>query len=223
MATTHGAAAHPPDGRSVRWAAHRAARREELVVAAANAIAEHGPGVHLGDIAAAAGVSKPVLYRYFSDKDDLLAATTRWVADRIVAAVTEVLRTPDVAPREAVRRAVGAYLAEVEQHRNVFLLAVRHHTQGVDGSVADGKTAAADVLTRVLDRSLGAAGADTGGAEPWAHAVVGVGISMAEWWLERGTVGRDVVEEHLAAFIWHAFDGLSREYGLSGAENVTQS
>ncbi len=223
MATTGGAAAHHTDGRSVRWAAHRAARREELVVATAGAIAEHGPDVHLGEIAAAAGVSKPVLYRYFSDKDDLLAATTHWVADRIVGAVTEVLRTPGLAPREAVARAVGAYLAEVEEHRNVFLLAVRHHTQGVDGSVADGKSAAAGVLTRALDRALSAAGADTGGAEPWAHAVVGVSISMAEWWLERGTVGRDVVEEHLTAFIWHAFDGLSREYGLAGPENVTQS
>jgi len=179
--------------------------------------------VHLEEIATAAGVSKPVLYRYFSDKDDLLAATTHWVADRIVAAVTDVLRTPDLEPREAVARAVGAYLAEVEQHRNVFLLAVRHHTQGVDGSVADGKSAAAGVLTRALERALCAAGADIRGAEPWAHGVVGVGISMAEWWLERGTVGRDVVEEHLAAFIWHAFDGLSREYGLAPSANVTQS
>jgi AcrR family transcriptional regulator len=215
MATTVGAAAHPPDGRSVRWAAHRAARREELVVAAAGAIAEHGPDVHLEEIATAAGASKPVLYRYFSDKDDLLAATTRWVADRIVAAVTDVLRDPDLEPREAVARAVGAYLAEVERHRNVFLLAVRHHTQGVDGSVADGKTAAAGVLTRTIERALSAAGADTRAAEPWAYGVVGVGISMAEWWLERGAVGRAVVEEHLAAFIWHAFDGLSREHGLA--------
>jgi len=221
MGSTGSAPARPGDGRSVRWAAHRAARREELVVAAAGAIAEHGPGVHLGEIATAAGVSKPVLYRYFSDKDDLLAATTDWVADRIVAAVTDVLRTADLAPREAVARAVGAYLAEVERHRNVFLLAVRHHTQGVDGSVADGKSAAADVLMRALERALSAAGADTSGAEPWAHAVVGAGVSTAEWWLERGTVGREVVEEHLTAFIWHAFDGLSREHGLGDTEIVT--
>jgi AcrR family transcriptional regulator len=223
MATTGEGAARHTDGRSVRWAAHRAARREELVAAAAHAIAEHGPDLHLGEIAAAAGVSKPVLYRYFSDKDELLVATTRWVADRIVTAVTDVLRTPDIAPRDAVARAVGAYLAEVELHRNVFLLAVRHHTRGLDGSVADGKSAAADVLTRTLERALGAAGADTRGAEPWAHGVVGVSMSVAEWWLERGTVGRDVVAEHLTAFIWHAFDGLSREYGLRGPENVTQS
>ena len=81
MASTASAAAHPTDGRSVHWAAHRSSRREELVVAAAGAIPLHGPDVHLGEIATAAGVSKPVLYRYFSDKDDLLAATTQWVAD----------------------------------------------------------------------------------------------------------------------------------------------
>jgi AcrR family transcriptional regulator len=213
-APTGSGTAKAGDGRTLRWTAHRTARRQELVVAAAAAIAEHGPDVHLGEIASAAGVSKPVLYRYFSDKDDLLAATTHWVADRVVAAVTEALRTPDLGPREAVARAVGAYLSEVEEHRNVFLLAVRHHTRGVDGSVADGKSAAAAVLTRALQRALGAADADASGAEPWAHALVGAGVSTAEWWLERGTVSREVVEDHLTAFIWHAFDGLSREYGL---------
>jgi AcrR family transcriptional regulator len=222
MAPTGRGTARTADGRSLRWAAHRAARREELVVAAAGAIAVRGPDVHLDDIAAAAGVSKPVLYRYFGDKDELLAATTRWVADQIVDAVTDALRAPDLAPREAVARSVGAYLAVVEEHRNVFLLAGRHHTQGVDGSVADGKTAAADVLTRVLRRALTAAGADAGGAEPWAHALVGLGVSTAAWWLQSGTVSREAVAEHLTAFIWHAFDGLSREYGMR-RPNVTES
>ena len=58
------------DGRTTRWDAHRDQRRAELVLAAVRAIDQHGPDAGIADIAAEAGVSRPVLYRYFADKDD---------------------------------------------------------------------------------------------------------------------------------------------------------
>ncbi len=50
----------------------------ELILAATRrAIAERGPGkLTLSEVAAAAGVSRPTLYRWFPTKDDLLAAVT---------------------------------------------------------------------------------------------------------------------------------------------------
>jgi AcrR family transcriptional regulator len=205
----------PTDGRRSRWAGHREARRRELVTAAAAAIAEHGPDVHLDQIAAAAGVSKPVLYRHFSDKDDLLAETARWGAERILARITAVL-TADLSPREVVDQGVRAYLAEVQENRNLFLLAVRHRGRAVDGSVASGKSAVAAVLARALGSSLRANGADPGGAEPWAQALVGLGVSTAEWWLERETMDLDTLAGYLSTFIWHAVDGISRGAGPGG-------
>ncbi len=199
------------DGRASRWDAHREARRSEFVAAAAAAITEHGPDVHLDQIAETAGVSKPVLYRYFTDKDDLLAAVARWESDRILAVLTEVIAA-DLSPRERVERGTAAYLAEVEAHRNVFLLAVRHHGGAIGGSVADGKAAIAAILARLLGDELRKAGFDAGGAEPWAHAMVGLGVSTAEWWLERQTMSRAAVADYLSAFVWHAVDGISQEY-----------
>jgi len=199
------------DGRSSRWDAHREARRAEFVEAATTAIEEHGPDAHLDEIAAAAGVSKPVLYRYFSDKDDLLAATARTAADRLILVVTDAIAAPG-SPRDRVERAVHAYLTEVEQHRNLFLLAVRHHGQAMDGPVADGKAAMAAVFARTLGDALRHAGFDAGGAEPWAHALVGLGVSTAEWWLERQTMSKQAVADYLTAFIWHALDGIGQQY-----------
>jgi AcrR family transcriptional regulator len=72
------------DGRSTRWSAHREARRAELVEAAVAAIDHLGPLAGVEDIAAAAGVSKPVLYRYFSDKADLHTAVGTWGADLVL-------------------------------------------------------------------------------------------------------------------------------------------
>lgn len=196
------------DGRSRRWDGHRETRRAVFVEAAARAIEKHGPDAHLSDIAAEAGVSKPVLYRYFSDKDDLLGATAAYAADEIVTAVVEALRS-DTDARTLVTSAVGAFLRQAELHRNLFLLAVRHHTRAVDGSVAGGKAAAAAVLTRTFEGALSAAGRDTRGAAPWAHAVVGLSISGAEWWLEQQTMTREEMTGYLSAFVWHAFDGIS--------------
>lgn len=51
-----------------------AARREQLLDAAARCFADHGPGVSTRDIARAAGVSEALLFHYFPDKESL------WIA-----------------------------------------------------------------------------------------------------------------------------------------------
>lgn len=202
------------DGRRLRWATHRDARRTTLVAAAAAAVEEHGPDVHLDAIAAAAGVTKPVLYRYFSGKDDLLAAAALWGAERIVGAITDAL-TDARDERTAVEGAVAAYLTEVETHRNLFLLVIRHRAGAVSGSVAEGKSAAADVLARALVNGLSTTGVARSGVDVWAHALVGMGLSTAEWWLASGTTSRDEVTRWLSSFVWHAFDGVRRDRALS--------
>ena len=67
-----------------RWDQHRADRRAELVEAAVAAIDEHGPAASIAQIAESAGVSKPVLYRYFEDKDDLYRAVGWWGANQVI-------------------------------------------------------------------------------------------------------------------------------------------
>src|SRR3954469_25111766 len=69
------------DGRRSRWTEHRRARREELTAAAVEAVRLAGPEFAVDDVARSAGVSKTVIYRYFSDKDELVDA----VLERISA------------------------------------------------------------------------------------------------------------------------------------------
>lgn len=198
------------DGRRRRWATHRDARRTTLVEAAAAAVEEHGPDVHLDAIATAAGVTKPVLYRYFSGKDDVLAAAALWGAERIVAAITDALAGASD-ERSAVEAAVAAFLAEAESHRNLFLLVLRQRSGAVGGSVAEGTSAAAEVLARAMANGLSAADVAPEGVEAWSHALVGMGLSTAEWWLGSGTRSRAEVEGWLSSFVWHAFDGVRRD------------
>lgn len=198
------------DGRTTRWDAHREERRAELVEAAVRAIDRHGPDAGIAEIAAEAGVSKPVLYRYFADKDELHAAVGQWGATEVLSRVLPVLRT-DLPVRERISRSVDGYLRTLEEHPQVFLLLVRH--RGAD-PLAGGKAFITAAFARVLGDTLRRLDVDAAGAEPWAEGVVGLGLSTGEWWLERRTMSRQAVAGYLSAFIWHALEGAAADLGV---------
>ncbi len=204
------------DGRSTRWSAHREARRAELVEAAVAAIDRLGPLAGIEDIATAAGVSKPVLYRYFSDKADLHAAVGTWGANLVLERLAPALLS-DGTLRERVDLGCEAYLALIEEHAGVFLLLVQQRVagSGQGDPLADGKAAIAAALARVMGDALRGLGVDSAGAEPWAHGLVGLGLSTGEWWLTRRTMTRTAVAGYLSSFVWHALEGISTSYGVA--------
>ncbi len=201
------------DGRSTRWSSHRESRRSDLVLAAVAAIDEHGPAAGLDEIARAAGVSKPVLYRYFTDKADIHTAVGQWGAELVMERLLPALLA-DGSVRRRVELAVEAYLGSIEEHPNVFLLLVRHRVTGDTDPLADGKAAIASAIARVLGDQLRELGVDAGGAEPWAHGLVGLGLATGEWWLDRQTMSRTHVGAYLTDFVWHALEGIAQSYGV---------
>src|SRR3546814_9674343 len=189
----------------------REQRRTQLVDAAIIAIDRPGHQAGIADIAAGAGVSKPVLYRYFADKSELHAAGGARMAEETMAQVIGPLMT--AAPiRERVGAAVDGYLEAISEHPQVFLLVVQHRTEG--DALSDGKAQFATTFARVIGDGLRQLGVDSAGAEPWAHGLVGLGLSVGEWWLIRETMSRAAAGRYLTEFIWHAFEGICQEYGV---------
>ncbi|MGQ7296665.1 TetR/AcrR family transcriptional regulator [Quadrisphaera sp. KR29] len=202
------------DGRSTRWEAHRRARREELVQAALRAITQHGPGVGVDEIAAAAGTSKTALYRHFADKEQLYLAVADRVSRRILrdllAAAAEHER-----PRAALGAVIATYLRLVEEDPDVYWFV----TRGA-GSVATSAdplagltTAVSAELARAITRQLRTAGLDAATAGPWAHGLVGMVRAAADHWMTapvpegaRRTPSGELAEQ-LTALAW---GGLSR-------------
>ncbi len=199
------------DGRNTRWDGHRESRRTELVEAAVAAIDQHGASASIAQIAASAGVSKPVLYRYFSDKDDLYRAVGHWGAHEVVNAVVPTMAS-DRPLRERVERACTQYLTLISRHPNVFFLLVEH-PNNLD-PFADGKEMVAAAFARTLNDGLAEVGVDASGSEPWAYGLLGLGLSTGEWWLRRRTMSKAAVSRHLSSFIWNAFEGIARENGV---------
>jgi len=92
----------------------RSARREELLDAADRIVQRDGPAASMRAMAAEAGITKPVLYRYFGDKNGLLTALadrhTRDLLERLRAA----LRSGDDR-RSRAAATIDAYLRAIEE------------------------------------------------------------------------------------------------------------
>ncbi|WP_158886716.1 TetR/AcrR family transcriptional regulator [Amycolatopsis anabasis] len=204
------------DGRAERWRQHRAARREEFLDATFRALNEHGPDVTMADIAREARVAKPRLYRYFADKEDLFDAvaerTLRILWERLLPALNTYGE-----PRAIVRTALAAYVGLVDEYPNVVRFLVGSHF--IDRSweadpVVDNGRKVASLLAGLFAENLRSFSGDAGGAEPWAHAVVGAVAAATEWWLESESMTRDQVIDYLTPFVWGAIDGALRSEGI---------
>jgi AcrR family transcriptional regulator len=188
-----------PDGRSARWAAHRRARRAELIEAVVQAVRERGPGIDMDDVAQVSGVAKPVFYRYFKDKADLYLAVGREVGQRLVddvVAAVEGTRNP----REMIAAGVDTFLSAVEADPQVYRFVLQRPANAT--AVSDYSAVISKHVSVAIGDLLRAAGRDTGVAEPWGFAMVGAVRSAAERWLDEPTLSREALAAHLTSLLW---------------------
>lgn len=203
------------DARRDRWRKHRVARRAEFVDAALRTLDENGPDLAMEDVAAAAGVTKPVLYRHFEDKADLYLALgqrgTELLFSRLVPAINA-----ELAPVPRIRTALNAFFSVIEEHPNLYRLLAHGTGSRPTGAdvVAEDKEVIATTLSTLLGDYMRMFGMDSGAAEPWAYGIVGMVQNTGEWWLDRRSMSRDSVVEYLTQIIWAAIDGLGRQHGI---------
>jgi AcrR family transcriptional regulator len=167
-------------------------------------------------VAAEAGVTKPVLYRYFSDKAALVQALgergTRLLFDRLLPALNS-----DGPALSRTREAIGAYFAVIDENPNLYWLLARHATETADGldPVQHDKEFIAGQLTAVIGDYLRVFGLDSGAAEPWAFGITGLVQSTGEWWLQRRSMSRVHVVEYVTQLVWAALSGVLRDAGIT--------
>lgn len=204
------------DGRRERWNEHRQARRAEFIEAAMRAIESNGADVGMDEIAAEAGVSKPVLYRHFHDKGDLHTAVGTWASELLLDELAPVI-IEEGTPNERIRRIVGTYLEFIERHPDLYRFVVHRHFADRPIStdpVAEEKTVIAGALARLIGSYMRAFSLDSGGVEAWSHGLVGMVQASGEWWLDRKTMSRDDLTSYLTEIIWFAVDGVLRRGGI---------
>lgn len=179
--------------------AQRRARRAELIDAAIAAIRRNGPDVAMDDIAAEAGVTKPILYRHFQNKAGLYMAISERATQLMRSALLPGL-SGQAGPRELLRTAIDTYLAFIEAEPELYRFVVRRCLADrpvAQDPVTTNNQLIANALTGIFADRLRSHGMDPGGAETWAHAGVGMVQAAGDWWLERSTLDREALRDYL--------------------------
>jgi AcrR family transcriptional regulator len=179
---------------------------------AASAFARQGfHDVSMDDVAAAAGVSKPVVYTHFGSKDELYEAAllraARELADRVRASVAAA-----ASPEQRMWAGIQAFLDAVEEHPEWWLLARRAEAAGEPfaGMAHRVHDATADLIADLFADTAVVAGIPGGAAtvEPQAQAFVGACAAIADWWLAHADVPKGTVALTLMNMMWMGFGNL---------------
>ncbi len=180
------------------------------------AIGQHGPEVGMDEIAAEAGVSKPVLYRHFHDKSDLFAGVGSWGTRLLMQRLSPTINEGG-SPRERIHLIIDTYLTLIEEYPDLYRFVV--HRAYADRPTHDDpvgleKAEIANTLSRMLGEFMRILELDSGGVEPWSHGLVGMVQASGEWWLDRRSMSREDLARYLTRIIWHAIDGVLRSGGI---------
>ena len=191
--------------------ARRLQRREQLLEAAIETVRRDGPLVTMDQLSAAGGVTKPIVYRHFGDRDGLIQAIGHRFATSMLNEVQASLAT-DTDPRRMLESTVDSYLAFIEREPNLYRFLLQQSApRSALAAPSGGPSAVVVEMSRgvaaVIRRQLLAAGLDDSPAEPWAFGVVGMVYLVGDWWLERQTMSRAAVVDHLTALLWDGFNG----------------
>jgi AcrR family transcriptional regulator len=188
----------------------RPERERQMLAVAGRAFAARGfHSVSMDEIAEQAGISKPMLYHYFGSKQALYVAYVRQQGSALLAGMREAT-DPDAPPAERLRAGTLAFLGYVDEHRPGWALLYREAvSQGgpLAAEIAELRARIAAIVQRLFAPVAGADADGTGAA--LAHAFVGAGESVANWWLEHPEEPR----EHVAGLLVRLARGALPELG----------
>ncbi|MHB8658844.1 MAG: TetR/AcrR family transcriptional regulator [Solirubrobacteraceae bacterium] len=192
------------------------AERETLILGVAGReFARRGyHAASMDEIARGAGVSKPMVYTYFGSKEALYVAyinrTGSELVQRLLAAVGD-----EVPSMVRLHRRVEAFLRFVEEHRDgwTVLFTEASSSRPVADEVAVLRSEIAEAVRRLVEDGMSPSALPPLAADAVAHAIVGAGESLANWWLAHPAVSLDEVANWYAGVIAAAFSAVVRKPG----------
>jgi len=186
-------------------------RRQQLLDIGRRLFAERGfEGTSIEEIAAQAGVSKPVVYEHFGGKEGLYAV----VVDREVERLTTVTTTlfEGTHSKTKFESAAVSLLKYIEDNADGFRILVRDSNPG-SGSGTYG-TLLADIAGQVeyiMADFLKSRGRDPKLAPMYSQMMVGMVAFTGQWWLDARKPKVEVVATHLIDLAWNGLSQLEAQ------------
>ncbi|GGO54122.1 TetR family transcriptional regulator [Streptomyces daqingensis] len=204
-----------------RSAAER--RRRELLEAADRVVLREGPGASMNAIAAEAGITKPILYRHFGDKEGLYSALAVRHTDALVSALRSALDAP-AERRRRVEATLDTYLAAIEARPQVYRFLMHPSEGGTSGEPGfeAGQHSApllrrlGEELGKVIEERLELGPGGEERARVWGHGVVGMAYAAGDWWLRERPCSREQLVSQLSDLLWGSLSMVEDRRGAPG-------
>ena len=186
-----------------------AERREQLLTISREVFAERGfEGTSVEEIAARAGVSKPVVYEHFGGKEGLYAVVVDREVQALISSLQSSLESSE-RPRLILENATLGLLDYIERNTDGFRVLVRDapsdRTAGSFSSVmGDVATSVEHIIAEQFKRS----DFDTTWSPLYAQMLVGLIAQVGQWWLDDRRMKKDEVAAHVVNLIWNGQRGL---------------
>ena len=193
-----------------------AQRREQLLDVGRALFAEKGyDATSVEEIAAQAGVSKPVVYEHFGGKEGLYAVVVDREMRALLEAVTGAL-TVERSPREVLEHAALALLTYIETSTDGFRILVRDSPVAQStGSFASLISEATTQVEHILAGEFTARGFDPKTAPIYAQMLVGMVAMTGQWWLDARKPRKAEVAAHLVNLAWNGLSGMEAKPALA--------
>jgi AcrR family transcriptional regulator len=184
-------------------------RREQLLDVGRRIFAAKGyEACTVEEIAAKAGVSKPVVYEHFGGKEGLYAVIVDREIGALTAGVSAALASGGSA-RSLVERAAMALLDYVETSTDGFRILVRDSPAGQStGSLAGVLSDMAAQVEGILAAEFKSRRLDPKSAPIYAQMLVGMVALTGQWWLDQRRFKKADVAAHLVNLSWNGLRGL---------------
>ena len=191
-------------------------RRQQLLDVGRSLFAERGfEATSTEEIAARAGVSKPIVYEHFGGKEGLYAVVVDREMQSLLDRMTGALTAGH--PRELLEQAALALLTYVEDETDGFRILVRDSPVATStGTFSSLLNDIASQVEYILAREFKARGFEPKLAGLYSQALVGMVALTGQWWLEARRPKRDEVAAHLVNLAWNGLSGLEQRPTLSG-------
>lgn len=184
----------------------RGDRMEQTLLVAHGLFAERGyAAVTMDEVAAAVGVTKPLLYNYFGNKERLYIACMKRSGDALVSMILETVGDAS-SPGDALNQGLRAFFAFLDADRAAWAV-LFDETLPHGGELADGvatyrgrliELVSESLLAQLPEKQRGAARIEV---EALSTALLGAAEALARWWLRTEATTASEAAELLIATI----------------------
>ena len=189
-------------------------RREQLLDVGRSLFAEKGfEAVSVEEIAAKAGVSKPVVYEHFGGKEGLYAVLVDREMNDLLVSISDALTAGTA--RALLEQAGMALFDYIDSNPEAFRILVRDSpVSQSSGSFASLIVDIAAQVEHLLAREFDSHDISTKYAAVYSQALVGMVALTGQWWLDVRKPGKEDVVAHLVNLAWNGLEHMEAKPAL---------